>query len=375
MPPVNVLIKPASSSCNLRCGYCFYHDEEENRSKKSYGIMSEETLESIIRKALEYASGSCTFGFQGGEPLLAGLDFFKAAVELQKKHNTKKLAVHNALQTNGTLIDDEWAAFFAENKFLIGVSIDGFQDLHDLYRYDAKGDGTFKAVMRGIDALKRYKAEFNVLTVVTAQTAKNIKKAYSFFMKNGLVYQQYIPCLDPIGQKKGTERYSLTPELYARFLKDLFDVWYADRAEGKFVYNRYFENLAGILLGYNPESCDMYGICQAQYAIEADGSVYPCDFYMLDGFCIGNINRDSMEAINQNRIKSGFIQRSAYVPEQCKSCKWMPVCRNGCQRYRLGADSPDAGLNYYCKAYKEFFTYAMERLIELVRPRSAVSRF
>lgn len=375
MPPINVLIKPASSSCNLRCGYCFYHDEAINRSQQSYGIMTGETLESIIKKSLAYASESCTFCFQGGEPTLAGLDFFKAAIDLQKKYNIKKLNINNALQTNGTLIDHKWAAFFAENKFLIGVSLDGHQSLNDLYRRDTKGGGTFEAVMRGIETLKHFKVEFNILTVVTAQTAKNIKKVYSFLMKNGLIYQQYIPCLDPIGQKMATQRYSLTPELYTRFLKDLFDVWYKDREEGNFVYNRYFENLAGILLGYKPESCDMNGICQVQYAIEADGSVYPCDFYMLDGFCIGNINTDSMESIDQNRIRSGFIQRSAYMPEQCKSCKWLPVCRNGCQRHRFDADSPNPGLNYFCKAYQEFFPYAIERLINLISPKPVVTRF
>ena len=367
MPPINVLIKPASSNCNLCCGYCFYHDEAENRSIRSFGMMQRQTIEAIIKKALEYATGNCTFVFQGGEPTLAGLDFFRTVIELQKKHNTKALIINNALQTNGILINDEWASFLAQNKLLVGVSLDGHQSLHDLYRKDKQGRGSFEQVMEGIAALKRNRVEFNVLTVVTAQTAKNVKEVYAFFMKNGLNYQQYIPCLDPIGEKRGRYRHSLTPELYSRFLKNLFDVWYKDREQGKFVYNRYFENLAGIILGYRPESCDMNGVCSVQYAIEGDGSVYPCDFYMLDNYCIGNINTDSMEEIDQNRIKSGFIQQSAYLPEQCRNCQWLQLCRGGCRRNRIETESSDSGLNYFCRAYKEFFPYAIKRLLKLVR--------
>ena len=367
MPPINVLIKPASSNCNLRCGYCFYHDEADNRSTRSFGLMREETIEAIIKKSIDYASDSCTFGFQGGEPTLAGLDFFRHVVSLQKEYNTKELTISNAFQTNGILIDDEWASFFADNKFLVGVSLDGHESLHDLYRKDAQGKATFAKVMQGIEALKRNNIEFNILTVVTVQTAKHIKEVYAFFIKEGLVYQQYIPCLEPIGEKPGRQRYSLTPQLYARFLKDLFDVWYRDREEGRFVYNRYFENLAGILLGYRAESCDMNGVCSMQYSFEADGSVYPCDFYMLDGYCVGNINTESMEDINKNRELIGFIEESARLPEECINCRWLQICRNGCRRNRVLSGLGEPGLNYFCDAYKEFFPYILPRMEKLLK--------
>lgn len=367
MSQINMLIKPASSNCNLRCGYCFYHDEAENRSTKSYGFMNEETMEAIVKKALAYATGSCAFGFQGGEPTLAGLGFFKTVVALQKKYNIKNLPITNAIQTNGTLIDDEWASFLAENKFLVGVSLDGYESLHNLYRQDIQGNGTFTRVTQGIEALKRHNVEFNILTVVTAQTAKHIKDVYAFFARQGLVYQQYIACLNPVGCDWGKQRYSLTPELYTRFLKNLFDVWYKDRAEGKFVYNRYFENLAAILLGYQPESCDMNGICSIQYAIEGDGSVYPCDFYMLDEYCIGNINTSSMEEIDRNRDRIGFIQQSAVLPEPCRGCRWLRLCRGGCRRNRITDCKDHSGLNYFCQSYQEFFPYMLPRMQELLR--------
>ena len=367
MPPITVLIKPASSNCNLRCSYCFYHDEAKHRNTKSFGFMREETIEAIIEKFLSHAEGSCTFGFQGGEPTLAGQDFFRQVVELQKKHNKNHLKVYNALQTNGTLIDDAWASFFTAHDVLVGVSLDGHEGLHNLYRRDAQGDQTFSRVMKGIEALKRNKTELNILTVVTAQTAKHIREVYAFFMRQGLVYQQYIPCLEPIGESDGTRKYALTPMLYTKFLKDLFDVWYLDRVEGKFVYNRYFENLAAILLGRHAESCDMKGICSIQYAIEADGSVFPCDFYMLDEYCIGNINTDSMDEIDRNRNSIGFVQQSAILPEVCKKCRWLRICRGGCRRNRVITGADDSGLNHFCESYQEFFPYMLPRMQELLR--------
>ncbi len=366
VPPINVLIKPSSSNCNLNCSYCFYHDEAKHRSTKSFGFMNADTIETIIERFLSYAEKSCTFGFQGGEPMLAGLDFFKRVVEREKRYNTNHLEVHNAIQTNGTLIDDAWAAFFTEHNFLVGVSLDGYESLHNLYRRDAQGNGTFSRVMQGIEALKRNKTEFNILTVVTAQTAKHIKEAYAFFMREGLNYQQYIPCIEPLGGSEGTQKHTLTPKLYARFIKDLFDVWYNDRVAGRFVYNRYFENLAALLLGYRPESCDMNGACSIQYAIEANGSVFPCDFYMLDGYCIGNCSIDSLELIDENRRQLGFVEASLQLPQQCRTCGWFRFCRGGCQRNRNPAGMLNAGLNHFCESYREAFPYILPRLKELL---------
>ncbi|MEG1389488.1 MAG: anaerobic sulfatase maturase [Angelakisella sp.] len=361
MPPINLLIKPASGLCNLRCKYCFYADEMQNREVASFGIMSLETLENVLKETFAYATGDVTIAFQGGEPTLAGLDFFRRMVELTTLHNIKKRPVHFALQTNGIVVDDEWARFFVDNRFLIGLSLDGIKDTHDLYRVDANDTGTYKTVMHTIQLFQKYKVAFNILTVITAQTASRIGKIYSFYKKSGLEYQQFIPCLDPFGEERGQRAYSLTPEKYEYFLKTQFDCWYNDIIRGHYTYNRYFENLVGMLLQRAPESCGMIGHCSKQLVIEADGSVYPCDFYVLDQYKLGNLNIDTFADIEQKRDALGFIDASKQVAEACQSCRWYPICRGGCRRDREQSDGT-LGLNYYCSAYSAFFEYAISRL-------------
>ena len=368
MNHLNLLIKPASGNCNLRCKYCFYHDITEKRKIPSYGIMSLDTIETIVKKVCDYLpSGECTIAFQGGEPTLTGLDFFKAFVEYQKKYKSDKLIFHNAIQTNGMVIDEEWAKFLSENNFLVGISLDGHEDIHDLYRIDANENGTFARVMESIHLLEKYKVEFNVLTVVTAQVAKNIDKIYKFFKENNLKYQQYIACLDPLDQKHGQYKYSLSPSLYGRFLCHLFDQWYNDIQKGEFVYNRYFENLVGMLIGHLPESCGLIGHCARQVVVEADGSVYPCDYYVLDQYRIGNLITDGFDDIEENRDKSGFIQHSMVINEKCKYCKWAKLCRGGCRRDREPVINGVPSLNHFCESYQQFFEYAYPRLVQLAR--------
>lgn len=367
MPPIHFLIKPASGSCNMRCRYCFYADETVNRKEANYGMMKDETLEAIVQKGLARANGACTFAFQGGEPTLVGLPFYHTLIKLVKKYNTHDIKVGYAMQTNGVVLDDEWAAFFARHKFLLGLSLDGPADMHDGNRPLHNGKGSFTTVMKSAQLLERYKVDFNVLTVVTAQTARHIEKAYRFFGKNNLLYQQYIPCLDPLGEERGGQEYSLTPQKYAQFLKKLFDLWYADIEAGKNISIRYFDNLVGMLAGIPPESCGMLGHCVNQYVVEADGSVYPCDFYVLDEYRLGNLNTDSLEQIDKSRVAAQFIEVSKQVAPQCQGCQWQPICRGGCRRDRLVTSQGDLGLNYFCDSYKEFFSYAYPRLARLAQ--------
>lgn len=367
MPPLHLLIKPASGLCNMRCRYCFYADETQNREVASYGIMTTETLEQVVAKALEAASGECTLAFQGGEPTLAGLPFFQAVVDTVKKYNRKKLGIHYAIQTNGYVMDDEWAGFFAKHHFLVGLSLDGNKETHDQLRPDADGKGTYRAVMHAAQLLERHRVEYNILTVVTAQTAKNIGSIYGFYKKSGFRYQQYIPCLDPLGEVRGQHPYSLTPQGYEYFLKTLFDRWYQDIVRGEFAYNRYFENLVGMLLGYPPESCGMQGSCTRQLVVEADGGVYPCDFYVLDEYRLGSLTTDSFAELEAKRDALGFIRQSAVVEPACKECRWYPLCRGGCRRDRDQMDGT-LGQSYYCSAYKAFFAYAVPRL-EMIAKR------
>lgn len=366
MPALSLLIKPASGNCNMRCRYCFYADELDNREIRSYGKMSVDTMHTIVDKAMEYGDYECTIAFQGGEPTLAGLDFYRDLVAYVTAHeNPKKLKIHYALQTNGYLINEEWAAFLGENHFLVGVSLDGLKEIHDRYRLDAAGKGTYQRVISAIRLLEKHQVEYNILTVVTAATARNGQKIYNYFKKNHFGYQQYIECLDPIGEEPGQHEYSLTPEKYGEFLKSMFDAWYLDMRSGTYVYNRYFENLMMIMAGQQPESCNMRGVCGKQWVFEADGSVYPCDFYALDQWCLGNINKNSFEEMDQKRDELGFIQRSMRQQEDCQKCRWFGLCRNGCRRNREPVTAEHTNRNYFCKSYQMFFEYAYPRLEEI----------
>lgn len=364
MPSLSLLIKPSSGGCNIRCKYCFYHDEQLNRETFSYGFMSEETLEVLIKKALEYATVHCSFGFQGGEPTLRGLDFYRRVVELQKKYNVHHTQIANAIQTNGLLIDDEWAQFLHENRFLVGLSLDGVKDVHDQNRLDPEGKGTFNRVLQAAQKLTAHQVDFNLLTVVTNRTADMITKIYNFYRRSNLLYQQYIPCLDPLEEERGSSPYSLTPEKCARFLKTLFDLWYRDVTAGRFIYIRYFENLLGMLMGRRPESCGMSGQCAIQNVVEADGSVYPCDFYCLDQWKLGNIRTDSFESMAKSEGAQRFLTEGSSGRSQCRECEYAPICRGGCRRDR---EPLGGGGNYFCEAYKDFFAYAMPRLQDMAR--------
>jgi len=365
MPPLNLLIKPASGRCNMRCKYCFYADETARREVKDYGVMREDVLETVIQKALSYADYKCTFGFQGGEPTLCGLDFYRRVVELQKKHNIKNVVIENALQTNGLLINNDWAQFLAENKFLVGLSIDGSASVHNKNRVDAKGEGTLSRVLEAARLLEKYKCDFNVLTVVTDATAQKIDLIYDFFTRHNLRWQQYIPCLDAFGEEDGW----LTAEGYTVFLKRLFDRWADDVMNGRFIYIRQFENYVGMLLGRPAESCGMMGCCSMQYVVEADGGVYPCDFYVLDQYRLGSLRDQSFEEVDEKRREMRFIEASMEKDEACYKCPWHPLCRGGCRRDR---DDGDGQLkrSRLCAAYQEFFPYALPRL-QLIAQRVA----
>ncbi len=364
MPSLSLLIKPSSGGCNIRCKYCFYHDEQLNRETFSYGFMTEETLEILVKKALEYATVHCSFGFQGGEPTLRGLDFFRKAVELQKKYNIHHAQVANAIQTNGMLIDDTWAKFLRDNNFLVGLSLDGTKDVHDQNRLDPEGRGTFNRVLQAAQKLAAQQVDFNLLTVVTNRTADAIAKIYNFYRRSNLLYQQYIPCLDPLDEARGSSPYSLTPEKYARFLKTLFDLWYRDVTAGRFIYIRYFENLVGMLMGRPPESCGLSGQCVIQNVVEADGSVYPCDFYCLDEWRLGNIREEGFREMAAGETAKRFLREGCSGREECRTCAYGFICRGGCRRDR---EPLAAGGSYFCPAYKEFFAYALPRLQGLAR--------
>lgn len=367
MPPLTVLIKPVSSTCNLYCRYCFYHDVAENRNQFNYGIMTEETLETIVRKTLEYGEYQVGFAFQGGEPTIAGLDFYRHFLELQQKYNQKRVKIRNIIQTNGMLIDDDWARFLVENRFLVGLSLDGPKDLHDLNRIDISGKGSYNRVMKTVALFNRYRVEYNILSVVNRSVARHIGKIYNFFVKQGFQYLQFIPCLDGLGIAPGQSLYSLTPEIYGDFLKRLFDLWYHDFKSGHRISIRMFDNILQILLGYSPESCDMNGYCSANLVIEADGSAYPCDFYVLDQWKLGNVAVNDLKELLASVTAQAFVKVSYELTKACRQCEAFAICRGGCRRHYEPIDSAQEGKNYFCPAYQEFYRYALPRFYEIIK--------
>lgn len=365
MPPLSVLIKPASSACNLRCQYCFYADEAALRAVGNRGVMTPAVLRRLLERVFAEADGPVSLLFQGGEPLIAGLPFFEEAVALAQQLNARRLPVSYALQTNGTLLNDDWAAFFARHRFLVGVSLDGTKELHDLVRPGAQGGGTHKQVLAGIAALRRHGVEFNILTVVTGRLARSAQKVYNFYSKEGFCYQQYIPCLDPLAGPRGREPYSLTPAAYGRFLKDLFDCWYRDVCRGVFVSERWFDNLIGLLQGRPPENCAQCGQCTVQLVVEADGSVYPCDFYALDEYRLGSVEDSTLAQLRACEAAQAFLAPARTRDAACEACQWLPLCRGGCRRDRDSGGQ--LGRSYFCESYQAFFPYALPRLLELAR--------
>lgn len=367
MPAASILIKPTSANCNMNCSYCFYKCLSSNREQYSKGFMSEETLEELVRQAIAYADGSLTFAFQGGEPTLAGINFYKKALELQKKYNTKHLYIENTIQTNGLLIDDAWAKFLAENHFLVGLSLDGPRKLHDCYRKDTEGNGTFERLMETVNLFVRYRVDYNVVSVITNETAKKASFLYKFWKRNGFPFIQFIPCMDeehrriPDAEKSC---FAVEPVQYGRFLCEIFDLWYADFKQGTAMDIRMFSNLAQIAAGFQAEECGMNGCCNCYFAVEGDGSVYPCDFYCMDEWKLGTV-ADGFAFLFASDKSKEFIHTSHHVAEKCKICPYFTLCRGGCRRWRESLLNEKLPVNKLCPAYELFFAHAGGQISEL----------
>lgn len=358
MQDLTILIKPASSLCNMRCDYCFYADVSNHREVKSYGIMSADVLDTLIRRAFAFAERSVSFVFQGGEPMIAGVDFFRTAIAYQRKYNSRELKVYNTIQTNATLIDEEFAAFFKENRFLVGVSLDGDMALHDLHRRTRDGEGSFERVRAGIDLLKKHNVDFNILAVVTKDSAKAPREVYNALREYG--YLQFIPLIDDFGKESD---FSLSAEDYGRFLSEVFDLYYEDILKGDYVSVRDFDGYINMLRGMPPSSCAMQGRCGGYFTVEADGSVYPCDFYVTDEYKIGNICDSSFFSLIKSEKQRCFIEGSVCADEKCRECKWFTLCRGGCRRHR----EPFPALNKLCEGYSYFFDRCYDKMINIVK--------
>ena len=360
---LSLLIKPVSGTCNLRCKYCFYHDVAENRQQKNFGMMSEAVLETIVKKAFNYADGFITFAFQGGEPTLRGIDFYKKLIDYVRKYNSKNIKIQFSIQTNGTLVNDEWAMFFKNNNFLVGLSMDGYREINDLNRVDVNGKGTFQTIKNAAIIMDKYEVDYNILCVVTKPIAQHGAKVYNYFKSNGYKYLQFIPCLDNFGEENGKKPYSLTTEAYGNFLISIFDLWYKDILDNNYTSIRMFDNLINILKGYQPESCDMVGHCSKGTVFESDGSLYPCDFYVTDEWKAGNIMESNFEELLSQPVMDKFVETSKMLYEECQNCDYYHLCRSGCRRHKENEEFK----NIFCDAYKKFYEHSYERLMYIAK--------
>lgn len=342
------MIKPASSACNLNCKYCFYRDVSNNRQEHNFGMMSKDTAEVLIKKALDFSDGSSVaFTFQGGEPMLAGIDFFRYFVEQVKACNTKESKIFYALQTNATNIDDEWAAFFTENDFLIGISLDGDFE-RNKFRKFPNDESSFNKIIKAINCLKRNKTQFNIVSVLTGYSAQHAEEIYSFFRSKGFKYLQFVPCLRPFGSNEKSELY-MTPEQYADFLIKTFKLYVKDYANGRYTSIRLFDNWVRLYLNQSAEQCGVSGNCSRQFVAESNGNIYPCDFYCTDKYLLGNIKETTFNQMAESDMATNFINESLCVSQKCKNCRYFPICRGGgCKREKLSED--------YCESFKKFFS-------------------
>lgn len=360
MKQISLLIKPASSLCNLRCTYCFYEDVSTNREVASMGIMNDKTMHALIDKTLGLDVEQINYCFQGGEPTVAGIDYFKKFIDYVNVHNQNKTITY-AIQTNGTLLNDEWISLFEKNAFLVGVSLDGFLENHNRFRKDANGKGTFQSIMANIRKLEKHHIDYNILTVLTHELSKKPKELFTFYQKNNLNYVQLIPCLPTLEGNPIIDRAHLTPTDFSKFYKVFFDLWYDSYMKGKYMSVTLFDNVIPMYLKVLPGQCGMLGKCHMQLVVEGNGNVYPCDFYVLDEFCCGNINENSISEILQNERGKRFIEQPRLLCKECDTCPFLHMCHGNCKR--LSVCYYD---EHYC-GYKDFLKYSQEKMIKIAR--------
>ena len=382
----NLMIKPAGSLCNLDCHYCYYLDKAEIYHGRQ-PRMNEQVLETLTKQYIESNDvPEVTFNWHGGEPLVMGLDFYRKAMELQQKYAGGKI-VHNTLQTNGTLITPEWADFFRENDFLIGISIDGPADIHDKFRKDRGGQTTFDKVMRGVNLLRQRGVQFNTMTTVNKASEGRGAEVYRFLKSIGSRYMQFMPVVEhvmyPVDsqgrmQKKarpyivppGTlgaylARWSVSSQGFGRFMCDIFDEWW------RYDVGRYFVNIFdATLAGYcdaQPGSCAYASTCGGNIVVEHNGDVYPCDHFVYPEYFSGNIESRHLRQIASSDMQRRFgLNKRNTLPSRCFACKYVNVCHGECPKHRFSkTDSGDTGLSALCSGYYMFFEHTAPYMLQM----------
>jgi uncharacterized protein len=392
---MHVMVKPTGALCNLDCTYCYYLSKQQLLGKPEQWRISDEVLESFIRQYFEGQNyKEVVFSWQGGEPTLLGLDFFKKVVALEKKYCPPYVRCENDLQTNGTLIDKSWCEFLHEENFLVGLSIDGPKFLHDTFRKDKSGQGSFDQVFRAAKLLRKHKLNFATLTCVNRVTAKYPLEVYRFLrdtVKSKRI--QFIPIVEPLGFRQvapqqwdmrimpeigsprarpGTEgsvveEWSVDPDNWGDFLCRVFDEWY--RKDLGSIYVNYFDAAVETWMGHVSPLCTQGPMCGKGLALERDGSVYTCDHYVYPEYCAGNLRERPLSEIAYSLEQEKFGKmKEGLLPQYCRECEYQFTCFGECPKNRF-IKTPEgaAGLNYLCSGWKKFFSHIdqpIQRIVE-----------
>jgi len=387
--PLYVMCKPAGSLCNLACHYCYYLDKArlyEQLPRQERFCMNDHTLQLFIRQYMEaQTQPQVLFTWHGGEPLMRPLSFYQRVVELQQPYLRRGYTVDNCLQTNGTLLTDEWCAFFREHHWLIGISVDGPQDLHDTYRRARGGQPSHFKVMRGIRLLQKHGVEWNAMGVVNSLNAEHPLEVYHFYKEAGCQYIQFTPIVELTGKGLpdggATPRFapfSVRPGQYARFCCDIFDEWV--RHDVGQVFVQLFDSTLACWAGVPPSLCSMCETCGHASVIEANGDLYSCDHFVFPQHLLGNIHTDTITSMmySQRQVQFGRDKRDR-LPRQCMDCQWRFACNGGCPKDRhCTTDDGDPGLNYLCQDFRQFFAHVapymdfMKRELDNHRPPANV---
>jgi len=368
----NVMAFPAGPVCNLDCEYCYYLKKTKLYSNTDDFQMSEETLEKYIKQYLEAQPGPVVnFGWQGGEPTLRGLEFFQKAVELQNKYAPEGWKVENSIQTNAVLINDQWAQFLKENNFLVGVSLDGPAELHNKYRKDKAESDTHQKVMAGIETLKNYGVEYNILTVVNDFNAQKPEAVYQFFKEIEADFIQFIPIVE-IDENGDITSRSVKAEDYGKFLIKVFNEWLDDLGD---IYVQIFEEAVSAWSGYGANLCVFSRECGKGPVMEYNGDLYSCDHFVEPEYKLGNINEKSiLEMMNSNQQQEFGRAKKENLNRKCLECEYLFFCNGGCPKNRIIDTGDKNKLNYLCEGYKIFFAYLdpfMNRLSQMVKQRKS----
>jgi len=364
MQPFTLLVKPSGSDCNIDCKYCFYK-ERAPEIGQGRQRMSDEVLEKLVRDYMGLRFQMSGFAWQGGEPTLMGLDFYKKAVELQKKYGVSGQEVGNSLQTNAILLDNaDWGRFLHEAKFLVGVSIDGPKELHDYYRLDLGGHGTWDRVMAAIARCKEHKVEFNTLSLVDNLTGDHPDEVFDFLIELGVRYLQFIPCVEVDPATGEIADFSVSPKQYGDFLCRIFDRWLEFGPQKLSI--RDFDSILNYCVGGHHTICTFDRQCSQYIVIEHSGDVFPCDFFVDPKWLLGNIFETPIEKIAASAQKRAFARKKQNLCNKCLVCRHLAICRGGCMKDRAPFDKNDYGReSYFCESYQRFFDYALPRFMQL----------